>query len=286
MFFYLAFSQDISFDTIENIQLAKGLVANSMAGLSGTNAIEVQGVKITDLKLGTGPEIQENSKAYMHYVGYLKDGKVFDKNEDGDVPFNFILGNGEVIQGWDIGVVGMKEGGKRNLFIPSDKAYGPQGSLPDIQPNSDLYFNITLVKFDVISTAINKDKALEQELKSKGVPLPDKIMSVVDGVTIKDETVGSGPEITDGKKATMHYIGTFMDGKEFDKNQKGDKPFTFTLGAGQVIKGWDIGVKGMKAGGRRILTIPYKLAYGEKGYPGAIPPKSDLKFDITLVSFQ
>lgn len=97
-----------------------------------------------------------------------------------------------------------------------------------------------------------------------------------------DEVVGAGPEAKTGDKVKVHYTGTLMNGKEFDSSV-GKDPFEFTLGQGNVIKGWDEGVPGMKVGGKRKLTIPWKLAYGESGSGDKIPPKAALKFDIELL---
>jgi len=106
----------------------------------------------------------------------------------------------------------------------------------------------------------------------------------VDGVKIDDKKIGSGPAAKDGHKVGMRYIGKLTDGKVFDSNKKG-KPFSFKLGKGEVIKGWDIGVAGMQVGGERRLTIPAKLAYGSKGLPG-IPANSTLVFDIKLLEIK
>lgn len=97
----------------------------------------------------------------------------------------------------------------------------------------------------------------------------------------KDIVEGTGALATTGKEITVNYTGTFSDGKVFDSSI-GRAPFTFTLGANMVIKGWDIGVEGMKVGGKRILIIPPQLGYGEKDY-GPIPGNSTLTFEIELL---
>ena len=98
-----------------------------------------------------------------------------------------------------------------------------------------------------------------------------------------DEAVGTGKEAKSGDKVRVHYTGTLMSGKKFDSSRDRGEPFEFTLGKGEVIKGWDQGVVGMKVGGKRKLVIPFDLAYGEAGSPPNIPPKAALKFDVELV---
>lgn len=100
---------------------------------------------------------------------------------------------------------------------------------------------------------------------------------------IEDIVVGTGKEAQSGSLVSVNYAGTFEDGTEFDSSYKRGVPFEFTVGQGRVIKGWDMGLVGMKEGGKRKLIIPPHLAYGEDGAPGAIPPNSTLVFEIELL---
>lgn len=103
------------------------------------------------------------------------------------------------------------------------------------------------------------------------------------GLQYWDVKVGTGEEAKAGSHVKVHYTGWLTSGKKFDSSV-GSAPFDFTLDRGEVIKGWDEGVAGMKVGGKRQLKIPPQLAYGEDGHPPQIPPNSTLIFDVTLVA--
>lgn len=98
-----------------------------------------------------------------------------------------------------------------------------------------------------------------------------------------DIKIGDGKPALTGVHIVVHYTGWTMDGKQFDTTRTTNVPYKFTLGAHEVIRGWDLGIQGMRVGGKRELIIPAELAYGERGYPGSIPPNSDLKFEIELL---
>lgn len=224
-----------------------------------------------DTITGTGKEAVPGKTVQVHYTGWLRDpqaeqqhGKAFDSSVSRG-PFNFNLGEGRVIKGWEQGVAGMKVGGKRTLVIPSHLAYGPRGAGKGvIPPDADLIFDIELL--DVID-------------------LPD--------VEKIDQKVGKGAECTPGKTVLVHYTGWLRDpkaknqkGKQFDSSLKREA-FQFTLNAGQVIRGWELGVAGMKVGGKRTLIIPAPLAYGAREIgDGLIPANSDLIFEVTLLKIK
>ncbi|MFZ2522275.1 MAG: FKBP-type peptidyl-prolyl cis-trans isomerase [Minisyncoccia bacterium] len=110
-------------------------------------------------------------------------------------------------------------------------------------------------------------------------------MSQDSGLQVNDSVVGTGMEAQAGKKLTVHYTGMFSDGKVFDSSVQSGTPFQFALGAGQVIKGWDEGLVGMKVGGRRIIIVPSEYGYGPNDY-GPIPGGSTLIFEIELLKVE
>jgi FKBP-type peptidyl-prolyl cis-trans isomerase len=103
------------------------------------------------------------------------------------------------------------------------------------------------------------------------------------GLRYQDVTQGQGAEAVAGRAVTVHYTGWLPDGKKFDSSRDHGQPFTFTLGAGQVIAGWDQGVEGMRVGGRRKLVLPPDLGYGAAGAPPDIPPGATLVFDVEVL---
>jgi FKBP-type peptidyl-prolyl cis-trans isomerase len=104
------------------------------------------------------------------------------------------------------------------------------------------------------------------------------------GLKFEDTVVGEGTVATKGQTVSVHYTGWLENGTKFDSSKDRDEPFAFKLGAGQVIRGWDEGVTGMKVGGVRRLTIPSHLAYGDRGAGGVIPPKATLIFEVELLA--
>lgn len=110
-----------------------------------------------------------------------------------------------------------------------------------------------------------------------------KAKTNVKGLSIKVLKQGKGEAIKNFEKAKVHYTGKLTNGKVFDSSRKHNQPFEFVVGAGQVIKGWDLGVEGMKVGESRKLTIASDLAYGDQGAAGVIPPKATLIFDVELL---
>ena len=105
-----------------------------------------------------------------------------------------------------------------------------------------------------------------------------------DALKIDELVVGDGPPVRRGQRVDVHYTGWLTDGTKFDSSHDRGKPFSFKLGAGEVILGWDDGVVGMQVGGKRRLTVPPDLAYGRRGRRGVIPPNATLVFEVDLLA--
>lgn len=114
----------------------------------------------------------------------------------------------------------------------------------------------------------------------------NKMTTTDSGLKYVDVVVGKGASPTRGKQVKVHYTGTLENGTKFDSSVDRKKPFSFIIGIGQVIKGWDEGVMGMKVGGKRKLVIPANLGYGARGAGGVIPPNATLLFDVELLDVQ
>lgn len=233
------------------------------------------GLQFEDTVAGGGKQAQAGHDVTVHYTGWLwVDGAKadkFDSSLDRREPFEFELGAGMVIRGWDEGVQGMQIGGKRTLIIPAGLGYGARGAGGVIPPNATLCFEVELLG------VAGGPEPVELNLATTG-----------SGLQYEDRVVGDGAEAAKGQRVSVHYTGWLykdgMRGKKFDSSKDRGQPFKFRLGGGEVIQGWDEGVQGMKVGGTRMLVLPPELGYGARGAGGVIPPNATLLFEVELLS--
>ena len=229
---------------------------------------------ITDLVDGTGEPAANGDTVYVFYVGVLSsDGTRFDGNYGSD-PFPVTLGQGRVIQGWDEGLIGAKAGGRRQLDIPADLAYGDQGSGDVITPGSALSFVV-----DIVAVVPATDITGKPDVSVEGADNLDELEKV-------DLVVGDGAVAETGMTVAFHLVAFRGDtGEELDETWSTGEPVTTTLVEGGAIAGLVDGITGMKVGGRREIRIPYADAFGDAGQSDlGLPEKTDLVVVVDLLA--
>ncbi len=195
----------------------------------------------------------------IHYTGSLPDGTVFESTRTTDEPRFVFLGAGQLLPGWELTLQKMRVGDRWKVVIPWQLAYGIGGAKNlatgkiAVPPRTDLTYDF------------------------ERLPLPEV-------ETLEEIKKGDGTKVRPGMTVSVHYTGSFTDGKVFDSSRERNQPFEFQLGRGQVITGWELAVARMRVGDRVKVKIPWILAYGSAGSPPKIPPKSDLVFDIEVLS--
>src|SRR5215469_4289996 len=265
------------------------------------------GLQCIDLKVGSGPTAQIGTALSVQYTGWLaKDGKKFDSSFDHHAQaLDILLGQKQVITGWEQGLIGIKAGGIRRLIIPPALAYGDQGQPPTIPAKATLIFDVIAVSENTCSVATTNNiynstptpnpstpvvGPVIPATPTAGLPTPPAITTTLgmltNGVKCIDLRVGTGAPAESGNTVNVQYTGWLAaNGKEFDSSyDHGGQPFGVTIGQGKVIKGWEEGLIGIKAGGTRRLILPADQAYGAQGSPPKIPANAVLIFDITVIS--
>jgi peptidylprolyl isomerase len=245
---------------------------SSSGGSTTTPADNPGSFSQTDTVLGTGTQASSTNIVGIRYTFWLYSasaadhkGTKIDSNLTDATPYVFVLGDGTALKGLDQGVSGMKIGGQRTMILPASLAFGATASAA-VPANSGLVFDVQLTDAQALAEAPAFGTA--------------------------DTVVGTGATAVSGSTANVKYsaylyssVAADHKGILVDTNTTATTNFAFKLGSGQVIKGFDQGVTGMKVGGKRTVTMPSILAYGTTG-SGSIPANSGMIFTIELVSVQ
>jgi peptidylprolyl isomerase len=260
---------------IIEIELLSAKLAPSPISVSADQLTKTaSGLQYYDITKGDGAEAVKNGGVTTHYTIWVKTdtGHNFIASSEGNPPLDFIVGRRDkAFPGWDEGMTGMKVGGKRLLVIPPDLGLGAQGAR-DIPPNAVLVMEVQLMSVSEPLVATKVDEK--------------NYITTQSGLKYYDLKVGTGEPPTAGQTVVVQYTGWLQDGTQFDSSMGRDQPFSFQLGKGTVIPGWEEGISTMKVGGKRQLVIPPALAYGDSGSGSVIPPGATLIFEVELVSIK
>ncbi len=225
------------------------------------------GLKYTITKKGKGEKPVPGDNVRVHYSGKFADGKIFDSSYKRGAPITFKLGKGQVIKGWDEGIAFLTVGGQAKFEIPPSLGYGDK-PMGEISAGSTLYFDVELV--EIVNPPIPFD------VKGKDT------LSLESGLKYIKINSTDGKPAEAFKTVSVDYTGFLLNGNIFDSSVERGIPFSFTLGKGQVIQGWEQGIAKLKVGEKARMIIPSNLGYGSRDM-GSIPPNSTLIFDVELL---
>lgn len=256
--------------TVEVISIEKPPQPKDFSNVKLT--VTESGLAYYDLVNGEGDAAAVGQVVTNHFVIWVQEaeGAKFIGSSEGSQPISFELGKGDVVfPGWEEGATGMKVGGVRYLVIPAELGLGEVGG-GDIPPGAILLMEIEMLEI--------KEPVMMTEVDEADFITTDS------GLKYYDILEGEGEIPETGMTVVVHYTGWLADGTKFDSSLDRGQPFTFVLGTGSVIAGWDEGVSTMKVGGKRQLMIPPELGYGDAGSSGVIPPGATLIFEVELLS--
>lgn len=261
---------------------------------------EASGLYFVENVAGTGAKIDSGTWVNLHFKVSLTDGKQIFSTYDRGEPMKFEYGKRFDTPGFEEGIGKMKKGGKATLIVPSSIAFGEAGRGAVVPPYSTVVYDVEIVglqskaEYDKEQAeAKKKEQAKMAASKSQESDLMKKYLKeknitaapTASGLVYVEKVKGTGAKAAAGKKVKVHYTGTLLNGTKFDSSRDRNEPFEFTLGKGQVIKGWDEGIAMMNVGGKATLIIPSAIAYGDRDM-GTIPPFSTLVFDVELLDVQ
>lgn len=245
-----------------------GITASTQPLMKGQKVTTATGLQVELLESAQGETPQKGDRVSVHYTGRLLDSTKFDSSVDRGMPFEFVLGQGQVIRGWDEGIAMLKVGEKARFTIPSELGYGER-AMGKIPANATLVFEVELM-------GITPGARLWNVTGKDTITTPSGLKYIMISTV-------NGKQAATGMKVKVHYSGYLLNGEKFDSSVDRGQPIEITLGKRQVIAGWEEGLAKLKVGDKARLIIPHQLAYGEAGRPPLIPQSATLIFDVELV---
>ena len=231
------------------------------------------GLNYFDLTAGDGQTPNDGDIVTVHYAIWLAEGfdapgpQLLEDSQTSGQPMTFVLGNNQILPGWEEGVSTMQVGGQRQLVLPPELGFGADGGgfLP---PDSTLIIEVVLLDVEAapVATSVSEYTTTDS------------------GLQYADLAEGSGEAVAEGDLVTVEFtIWVAESGRYFTSSSQQGVSFDFSVGSGQVFPGWEEGMIGMQVGGSRQLLIPSELALGEEGFGEAIAPNSDLLIEVALI---
>jgi FKBP-type peptidyl-prolyl cis-trans isomerase len=270
-----------------------------------TVAPSATGIYFMEEKAGTGRQMQKGDMVKMNFTISTIEGKKVYSSLDRNQPITFEYGKPFDTKGFEECVSKMKKGSKASFVVPSEMAFGEKGrkdmnGAEIIPPFSTMLYEVEILDLQTKAQVEkeNADKKAKDEAEAKAAEknepaliqnyVKEKNITVkpdANGIYYVEKVKGKGAKAVAGKKVSVHYTGRLLNGTVFDSSleRKPAQPYEFTLGKGEVIKGWDEGIALMNEGGKATLIIPSKLGYGASGNGTVIKPFSPLVFDVELV---
>jgi len=259
------------------------------------------GLYFTETKKGNGQKPKQGDIARFHFKVSDLAGKVFFSSFDQGEPMRWEAGKEFDNVGATEALTMMSKGSKANAIVPSSLAFGEQGRGQMVAPYTTLVYEFEMLDF-MSKAQFDKEQEAEKQ-KAENVKKQAKqaesgllqqyikenkisVKPTASGLYYIETKKGTGANPVNGKTVSVHYTGTLLNGTKFDSSLDRKQPFEFTLGKGEVIKGWDEGIAMMKKGGKARLVIPSAIAYGDEGRMPTIPPSASLVFDVELLDIK
>lgn len=283
-------------EALEPVELAAYLEENNI-----TVQPTASGLYYIEKVAGTGPVVKDGDKIKAHFViKTINSPQLYSSYEVGN-PLDVEIGRMFDNEGITEALKNVRMGTRAIVIVPSALAFGREGRGDMVPPHSTMVYEIEIVEV-VTKEEFQKQqqqKEREEKMKEDQARAQEKInilnymkdknlegKPTATGLYYIETFKGDGPKAEMGKKVRVHYTGTLLNGSKFDSSVDRGQPFEFTLGMGQVIKGWDEGIAKMNVGSKGLLIVPFELGYGNRAMGDQIPAYSTLVFEVELIGVE